>query len=189
MVLAAPYGRADPYEPFSYPTRCRRDDNPGMRTTVLAWVLALVAAPTAVAASFTFGVVTASPVTLPAVTLNGDDQTQTFTVVSEVDNSGQAGWKVQASAGPPSAGAGTLPALQVTGGSWSCVSGCPSAPAPSGVSYPVVLSASPQTIYNAGAGTGRGKFDVSSTVLVSYPASTIAGTYSATITLSGSTGP
>ena len=160
-----------------------------MRTTLLVSACALLCAGIARGANFTFSVVTASPVTLPAVTLNGDDQTQTFTVVSEIDNTGTAGWKVQAAAAAPASGSYTLPALQVTAGSWSCVSGCPASPLPTGLSYPVTLSTAPQTVYNAGAGTGRGKFDVASTFLVSYPASTIAGTYSATITLSGSTGP
>jgi hypothetical protein len=81
----------------------------------------------------------------------------------------------------------TLPA--VTAGSWSCVAGCPVDPLPTGLTYPMTLSTTPQTIYNARAGTGHGKFYVASTFLVSYPAKTHAGTYRATITLSGSAGP
>jgi hypothetical protein len=160
-----------------------------MRATLLLGFVALVAAPAALGVSFGFSVVTATPLTLPPVTLNGDDQSQTFTITSRIDNSGSAGWKVQASAGAPAFATYALPALQVTAGSWSCVAGCTSNPLPSGLSYPVTLSATPQTIYNAAAASGRGKFDVASTFLVSYPAKTIAGTYTATITLSGSTGP
>jgi hypothetical protein len=156
---------------------------------VLAFAFALVCAGTALGANFTFSVVTASPLTLPAVTLNGGDQSQTFTVVSRVDNNDSSGWKVQAAAGPPAFGSYALPALQVTAASWSCVTGCPANPLPSGLSYPMTLSATPQTIYNADVGTGRGKFDIASTFLVSYPAKTIAGTYTATIILSGSAGP
>jgi hypothetical protein len=152
-------------------------------------VVPLALAPAALAASFTFSVVTSSPVSLRSITLNGDDQSQTFTITSEVDNSGQAGWKIQASAGAPTYGALALPALQATAGSWRCVSGCPSNPLPTGITYPITLSTTPQTVYNAGAGTGRGKFDITSTFLIGYPASTTAGTYSSTITLSGSTGP
>ena len=156
---------------------------------LLPLLAALVLVAAAAGAGFTFRVLTSSPVTLPTVTLNGDDQSQTFTIDSEVDNSGHAGWKVQASAAAPVFGSYALPALQVTAGSWSCIRGCPSSPLPAGLTYPMTLSATPQTIYNAGAQTGRGKFDIASTFLVSYPASTIAGTYGATITLSGSTGP
>jgi hypothetical protein len=156
---------------------------------LLPVLVALVLVPAAAGAGFTFRVLTSTPVTLPTVTLSGDDQTQTFTVDSEVDNSGQAGWKVQASAAAPAFASYALPALQVTAGSWSCSKGCPSNPLPTGIAYPVTLSAAPQTIYNATSHSGRGKFDIASTFLVSYPASTIAGTYTATITLSGSTGP
>jgi hypothetical protein len=160
-----------------------------MRTAAVASALVLLCAGTALGANFTFSVVTESPVTLPAVTLNGADQSQTFTVVSLVENSGSSGWKVQAAADPPAFGSYTLPALQVTAASWSCVSGCPVDPLPTELRYPMTLSAAAQTIYDADAGTGRGKFDVASTFVVSYPAKTFAGTYTATITLSGSVGP
>jgi hypothetical protein len=160
-----------------------------MRPVLLACTLALLCAGAAFGANFTFSVVTASPLTLPAVTLNGNDQSQGFTVVSQVESSGSSGWKVQAAADAPASGPYTLPALQVTAASWSCASGCPVDPLPTGLTYPMTLSATPQTIYNAGVGTGRGKFDIASTFLVSYPAKTIAGTYTSTITLSGSAGP
>lgn len=133
-----------------------------MRKTLLVSALALVAPSAALGANFTFSVVTSSPVTLPAVTLNGDDQSQTFTVRSRVDSSGSSGWKVRASADAPSSGPYALPPL---------------------------LSTTPQTIYNARTGTGHGKFYVASTFLVSYPARTHAGAHRATITLSGSAGP
>jgi hypothetical protein len=96
---------------------------------------------------------------------------------------------VQAAADAPAFDSYALPALQVTAASWSCVTGCPANPLPIGLTYPMTLSTTPQTIYNADVGTGRGKFDIASTFLVSYPAKTIAGTYTATITLSGSAGP
>ena len=160
-----------------------------MRTVLLACAFALLGAGTALGASFTFSVITASPLTLPSVTLNGDDQSQSFTVASQVESSGSSGWKVQAAADAPAFGSYSLPALQVTAGSWSCVTGCPVTPLPTGLTYPMTLSTTPQTIYNADAGTGHGKFEIASTFLVSYPAKTLAGTYTATITLSGSAGP
>ena len=156
---------------------------------MVACVFALLCAGTALGANFAFSVVTASPLTLPAVTLNGDDQSQTFTIVSQVESSGSSGWKLQAAADAPTSDSSTLPALQVTAASWSCVAGCPASPLPTGLSYPITLSTAPQTIYNAGVGTGRGKFEIAATFLVSYPAKTIAGTYTSTITLSGGEGP
>lgn len=158
---------------------------------LLPFVLALVVVPSAAAAQFSFGVLTASPLAAPGVTLNGDDQTATFTIDTEINsaNGNKSGWKVQASATAPASGSYTLPALVVTGGSFSCISGCTANPSPSGVSYPITLSGSAQTIYNAAAGTGTGDFDIANTYRLTVPANTIQGTYSSTVTLSGSTGP
>jgi len=153
-------------------------------------LLALVVVPSATAAQFSFNILTSSPLNT-AVTLNGDDQTTSFTIDTEVNssNGNKAGWKVQASATTPTFGSYTLPALVVTGGSFTCLGGCSSNPAPTGVSYPITLGAATQTIYNAGAATGTGDFDIANTFQLTVPASTIKGTYSSTVTLSGSTGP
>lgn len=158
---------------------------------LLPFLLALVVVPGASAAQFTFSVLTSSPVTVSGVTLNGDDQTTSFTLDTEISstNGNKAGWKVQASATTPTSGSYTLPALVVTGGSFSCLGSCSSDPTPTGVSYPITMSGSAQTIYDAAASTGTGDFDIASTVRVSVPANTIKGTYSSTVTLSGSTGP
>lgn len=158
---------------------------------LLPMLLALVIVPPATAAQFTFGVLTTSPVTTPAVTLNGDDQTVAFTIDTEINsaNGNKSGWKVQASATTPTSGSYTLPALAVTGGSSSCISGCSVNPSPTGVTYPIPLGSTAQTIYNANSNTGTGDFDIANTYQVSVPANTIKGTYTATVTLSGSTGP
>jgi hypothetical protein len=162
-----------------------------MRRLLLPMMLALVIVPSATAAKFTFSILTSSPFTGPTVTLNGDDQTASFTIDTEVNstNGNNAGWNVQASATTPTAGAYTLPALIVTGGSTSCISGCSVNPTPTGVSYPITMSGSAQTVYNATANTGTGDFDIASTFRLTVPAKTIKGTYSSTVTLSGSTGP
>ena len=162
-----------------------------MRRLLPTIVLALVIVPSATAAKFTFGVLTASPFTGPGVTLSGDDQTASFTLDTEINstNGNSAGWKVQASATTPTSGSYTLPALVVTGGSFSCIAGCSVNPTPSGVSYPITMSGTAQTIYNAAANTGTGDFDIANTFRLSVPANTIKGTYSSTVTLSGSTGP
>lgn len=158
---------------------------------LLPALLALVIVPSATAAQFTFGVLTSSPVTAPGVTLNGDDQSVTFTIDTEINsaNGNKSGWKVQASATTPTSGSYTLPALVVTGGSSSCISGCSVNPTPTGVGYPITLGGSATTIYNAAANTGTGDFDIANTYKVTVPANTIQGTYSSTVTLSGSTGP
>jgi uncharacterized protein YpuA (DUF1002 family) len=161
-----------------------------MRRLLFPVVLALVVVPSAAAAQFSFSILTSSPLTTPGVTLNGDDQTTTFTIDTEVSstNGNKAGWNVTASATTPTSGSYTLPALVVTGGSTSCLSSCSVNPS-SSVSYPITMSGSAQEIYNAAASTGTGDFDVANTFRLTVPADTIRGTYTSTITLSGSTGP
>jgi hypothetical protein len=155
-------------------------------------LLALAVAPGAAAATFTFTVSTASPVTAPGVTLNGVDQTKTFTIVTRVAYTGAgntAGWKVQASSTVPTSGSNTLPYFTVTAGSFACAFSCTTNPTTSGIGFPITLSGTAQTIYNAAANTGRGTFDITSTYQVSYAANKFPGTYAATVTLVGSTGP
>lgn len=157
---------------------------------LLVVALALVIVPSA-AAGFTYSVTTKSPVTAPGVTLNGDDQTATFDVVSRVAYVGPgntAGWKVTAAATTLTSGSNTLPALVVTAGTFACVSGCTTSPT-SSVTYPVTLSTTAVRVYNAAANTGRGTFDVTNTFQVTYPANALPGTYTATLTLAGSTSP
>jgi len=162
---------------------------------VRVWVVVVVVSlvlPSAAAATFTFSVTTSSPVTAPTVTLSGDDQTKTFTIVTQVAYTGTgntAGWKVTAAATIPTSSTHTLPNLQVTAGTFACVSSCTTNPSPSGITYPITLSTTAQKIYNASANTGRGTFSVTSTYQAAYPASAVVGTYSSTVTLTGSTGP
>jgi hypothetical protein len=158
---------------------------------LLPLILALVIVPPAAAAKFTFTVLSTSPANT-GITLNGDDQTSTFAIVTEVayTNGGNTtGWKIQAAAGVPTFGSQTLPALVVTGGSFACASGCQTNPAPLNVSYPITLSSTAQTVYNANVNTGQGTYDITNTYQVTYPASTVAGTYTTTVTLTGATGP
>lgn len=159
---------------------------------LLAPVLALILAPASLAASFSDTVETASPVTVASVTLTGDDQTETFSIVTQVAYTGgnnNAGWKVQATATTPTSGTHTLPALQVTAGSFTCVSSCTTNPTPTGITYPVTMSSTAATIYNANTSTGKGTFNVTNTFQVSYPANIVTGTYSSTVTITAATGP
>jgi len=156
-----------------------------------AAAIALVFVPSAAAATFTFSVTTTSPVTAPGVTLSGDDQTKTLTIVSQVAYTGTsntAGWNIQSSQTQPTSGTRTIPYFKVTAGSSACASSCTTNPT-NGITYPVTLSGTAQKIYNAAANTGRGTFNVTSTYQVTYPANAITGTYSSTVTLTGTTGP
>jgi hypothetical protein len=162
-----------------------------LRAWLAVPIVFLVAAPTALAATFSFSVSTASPVTPPVVTLSGDDQTKSFTIVTLVSYTGNrntAGWSVEAKATTPKSGKLTLPALEVTNGVAACSSGCTSAPE-NLIDYPLTLTTSAQTVFDADAGSGRGAYLVTSTYRLTYPANAIAGTYSSTVTLTGSTGP
>jgi len=162
-----------------------------MRRVLVALLVVAAVPSAAAAATFTFTVQTASPVTAPGVTLNGDDQTTTFTIVTQVAYTGgqnTAGWNVQASSTTLTVSGRTLPAMIVTGGSFACASSCTTNPT-SSVTYPLTLSTTAQRIFNAGANTGRGTFDLTNTYKVTYPANAIPGTYSATVTLTGTTGP
>ena len=53
----------------------------------------------------------------------------------------------------------------------------------------MTLSTTATKIYNAAANTGKGTVVLTPTYQVSYPANALPGTYSATVTLTGATGP
>jgi hypothetical protein len=158
---------------------------------LLVLLAALAVVSNAAAATFSYSVTTGSPVTVTGVTLNGVDQSKTFTIVSRVAYTGgnnSAGWKVQASATVPTSSGHTIPNLGVTAGTFSCATSCTTNPT-NGVTYPLTLSTSAQTIYNADVNTGRGTFDVTNTFEMTYTANAFPGTYASTVTLTGSTGP
>jgi hypothetical protein len=158
---------------------------------LLVPLLALVFVGEATAASFSFSVTTASPLAVAAVTLNGVDQTQTFSIADTVAYTGgsnTAGWNVSVAATLPTAGTNTLPAIQVTAGTFVCQSSCTTNPT-NGISYPITLSTTAAKVYNAAVNTGRGTFTVTNTFLETYPANIFPGTYASTVTLTGSTGP
>lgn len=160
-----------------------------MRLALVA-LTALVLASGAAAATFNYTVGVTS-VTVTGATLNGVDQPKTFTIAQTVQYTGgqnTAGWKVQGSATTPASGGNTLPALTVTAGTFACVSSCTTNPT-NLITYPLTLSTTAQTIYNADVNTGRGTFTVTSTFQLNYLANAFPGTYSSTITLAGSTGP
>jgi hypothetical protein len=132
-----------------------------------------------------------------SATLSGPDQDVTYTntyTVTDTRGTG-AGWNIQITSTPFTSGGGaTLPAdvSAVTGVTSSCDTSCTD-PA-SSVSYPVTIpsGSGPPTavkIYNAGAGTGMGSFTLTPTTQVTVPGNALAGTYTATRTITIASGP
>ena len=154
---------------------------------------ALALAPAAsAAAKFSFSIDTPSPIAAPGVTLNGVDQTTTFTMQYTIEYTGGGnidGWNVQAAATLPSSGSLTLPALQVTGVSNAPCSGNKCTTPSNSIPAPISLTTSAQRIYNAGTSSGQGTNVLTATYLLTFPANALAGTYSSTITVAGATGP
>jgi WxL domain surface cell wall-binding len=136
-----------------------------------------------------------------SVTLDGTDQTASYTVPTTItDASGSgAGWNLTITSTQFSTGGATpqtLPttASQITAVSNTCVGGSTCTNPTNAVSYPVSVPAAstpPTAIkyFNAAANTGRGKFTNTPTVAVAVPANAAAGSYSSTLTLAAVSGP
>jgi hypothetical protein len=155
---------------------------------LLLVIVALVVTPAANAA-FSIAI-TATSVLAPGVTLNGVDQTSTFTVAAtEVATTGTAGWNITAASTTLTSGTKTLPALIVTTVSSAACSGFRCIKPTNDRTWPLPLSTTPVKIYNALSGTGTGTVVVTGTYEVTYPANALPGTYTATITLATFTGP
>ena len=158
---------------------------------LLVPLLALIAVPTATAA-FTVTLNTTSPQTFTAITLNGVDQTQTLPLSITVVNTGGTngtGWSVTAAAGAPTSGANTLSPLQVTAVSAAqCTIGQCVNPS-NNVAVPVALTAGGAKIFNAAAGTGTGSVVLTATLQMTYDAKALPGTYTASLTVAGTTSP
>jgi hypothetical protein len=154
-------------------------------------LLALIAVPTATAA-FSVTLNTASPQTFTAITLNGVDQTQTLPLSITVVNTGGTngtGWSLTAAAGLPTSGTNTLSPLQVTAVSAAaCTIGQCVNPS-NNVALPVALSAGGVKFYNAAAGTGTGSVVLTATLQMTYDAKALPGTYTASLTVAGTTSP
>ncbi len=173
--------------------------------------LALAAATTAGAASLTVNATVTAGSTLSvaangtpsfSLTLNGDDQTTTYTLpVQVVDARGLAtggGWNLTVTSTQFSDGAGhTLPttASTITGATSGCQSGSTctlptnsvsnsSLALPSGAGPPTAVK-----FFNAANLTGLGRVNVNTTVSVAVPANTIAATYTSTLTVAIAAGP
>ena len=134
-----------------------------------------------------------------SVTLDGTDQTASYSVpttVTDATGSG-AGWNLTITSTQFTTGGGSPKTLatnasSVTGVTSSCATTC--VDPTNSVTYPVGVPAgsTPPTAvkyFNAAAATGSGKFTNTPAVDVSVPASTAVGTYNSTLTLAAVSGP
>ena len=136
------------------------------------------------------------------VTLNGTNQTPTYTLaltVSDTRATNQAnGWKLTITSTTLSTG-GVAPELLPTGASritsvaQACVSSCSVSPTNS-VTYPVAVPAgipepAAAKFYNAASRTGRGTFRITPTIAVDVPANALTGAYASTVTTTLAAGP
>jgi hypothetical protein len=132
--------------------------------------------------------------------LASGDQTPTYTLpLTATDTTGTgAGWNLTITSTQFTTGGGTPHTLAtnastVTGVTSSCASGTCTNPT-NAVTYPVSIPAGATAptavkLFNAAANTGLGSFTVTPTVGVFVPASTFAGSYSSTLTVSIVSGP
>ena len=152
----------------------------------------------------------AAPTSVAAtpVTLTGDDQTTTFSLVLTVtDPRGTgAGWKLNISATQFTAGTNKLPTnattIQGAPTTVSCTSaavlgnssGTCTNPTPGTISYPLTVTTGGVPFFTANSTTGLGKFSITQPVTVFIPANTTLGsggtaTFSSTIAVSIVSGP
>lgn len=135
-----------------------------------------------------------------SVTLNGTDQTPTYTVPAAAnDETGSgSGWHLTITSTQFTTGGGTprtlsTSASSITGVTASCTHGTCTNPT-DGTTYPLGVPAGSTpptavTFYSAAAATGMGDFTLTPTIQVSVPANAYAGTYSSTLTLAVVSGP
>jgi hypothetical protein len=158
---------------------------------LLVLMLALAVTPAAAAATLSIKIA-ATTVTAPSVTLNGIDQTSTFTIAATEAYTGggnTAGWNVTAASATLTSGANTLPALIVTTVARGNCTGSGCVNPTNSITWPITLSTTPQKIYNAAATTGKGTVILTGTYQVNYPSNALPGTYTAVVTVATATGP
>lgn len=136
-----------------------------------------------------------------SATLDGSDQTKTYTVPSTVEDSrgSGAGWNLTVTSTQFTTGGATPKTLSTsassaTGVTNACVSGSTCTAATNAITYPFTVPAAatpPAAVkyYNAAADTGMGEFTNTPTVSVALPANIYAGTYTSTLTLAAVSGP
>jgi hypothetical protein len=164
-----------------------------MKLTFPLFAALLLACTFAAASRAAFGVaILPATVTSSAVTLNGVDQTTTFSTTITVSGvTTNAGWNVTAWAPLPTVGGNTLGALAVTAQPTlgACSGGGCSLPTPTGITWPVTLGTTAGTavkIYNAAANTGKQTNTLTVVFGMRVLASALPGSYTTTLTIIGS---
>lgn len=175
-------------------------------TLVAAAAFAFPASALAATAEST-GTVTAGSLSLTteaaptfSATLDGTDQTPTYTLPMTVEDStgSGSGWNTTITSTQFTTGGAeprtlSTEASSMTGVTSECAEGTCTDPT-NAVEYPLTVPAAAEAptavkFFNAAAETGMGKFTVTPTVGVSIPANTYAGTYTSTVTLASVSGP
>ena len=135
-----------------------------------------------------------------SLTLNGSDQTVSYTMTFSLNNINTFGWNVTITSTQFATGATPVHTLattasSITGVTAVCSPGqvCTSLPQ-NVVTYPVAVPADnpapgPVKFYDAQNLSGVGTFDISTTIVVTVPANAYAGTYTSTLTLAYVSGP
>jgi hypothetical protein len=186
-------------------TRTGRRLAAGVSATLVAALLpvvALGATGTATIAAGSLGFVSTPPNVTFSATLNGLDQTVSTTQALDVgDATGSGtGWNITTTSTTFSTGGGSPHLLSTTATSLTgaptdaCDASATCTLATNSVAYPYVLPAAGTAptatkLYNAAANTGLGNQTVTPTWRLSVPASTFAGTYTSTWTISLVSGP
>jgi hypothetical protein len=189
----------------SHWTRTGRRLAAGLGVTLVAALLpvvALGATGTATIAAGSLGFVSTPPNVTFSATLNGLDQTVSTTQALDVgDATGSGtGWNITATSTTFSTGGGSPHLLSTSATSLTgaptdaCDASATCTLATNSVTYPYVLPAggtapTATKMYNAAANTGLGNQTVTPTWRLSVPASTFAGTYTSTWTISLVSGP
>ena len=152
----------------------------------------LLACALAAEARAAFGVaILPATVTSSAVTLNGVDQTTSFTTTITVSGAVNTGWNITAWAPLPLVGGNTLGALVVTAQPTlgACSGGGCNLPTPTGITWPVALgttAGAAAKIYNAAVNTGKGTNTLTVIFDISVLAKALPGSYVTTLTIIGS---
>jgi hypothetical protein len=135
-----------------------------------------------------------------SATLDGSDQTPTYTLpltVEDLRGTG-AGWNTtitstQFTTGGENAHTLSPTASSITAVTNACAEGGSCTDPTNAINYQLTVPAGAEAaavkFFNAAAETGMGVFDNTPTVAVSLPADTFAGTYTSTITLASVSGP
>jgi putative surface cell wall-binding protein len=138
-------------------------------------------------------------VSATAVTLNGSDQTTTYSLgltVTEARGSG-AGWNLTITSTTFTAGTHSLStsASSITAiPTVACFGGSTCTNPTNSITYPLGVPAAPTApaavkFFNAAANTGMGKFTITPTVTINIPANTFAGSYTSTVNVAVVSGP